>query len=207
MLSLYLEGLMLGSVCAFFVGPVLFTLLDASLQDGFGAGARVALGIAASDAVAIGLVILGLGPVLTHPVGAQVLSGVGGLILLAFGVVLAMRADRVSTTRRASSRAGPFWAGFAVNFVNPFVFSFWVGAVGGVGASQGWTPAVLVPTFAGMVTTVLVTDLLKAAAASALSTHLTGPFLTGARRLSGLLLAIAGIVLLARTLFFSVSEL
>jgi hypothetical protein len=46
-----------------------------------------------------------------------------------------------------------------------------------------------------MVTTILLTDLLKASAASALSRHLTGPVLAHARRVSGLLLLVAGLAL------------
>jgi len=200
MLGLYIEGLLLGLVCALFVGPVLFTLLDASMQDGLGAGVRVALGIALSDVVAIALVIAGLGPVLTHPIGAQVLGILGGLILLTFGLALALRAHTVVAQPTARTIKWPFWAGFAVNFVNPFVFSFWVGAVGGVGARHGWTVDVMGVVFGGMVTTILVTDLLKAAAASALSTHLSGPWLVRARRLAGVLLSATGIGLLLRPL-------
>ena len=97
MLGLYLEGILLGGICAFFVGPVLFTLLDASLQGGFQAGARVALGIALSDVVAIALVIAGLGPILTHPAGAQALGLAGGLILLCFGGALAWQANALAS--------------------------------------------------------------------------------------------------------------
>ncbi|HCH66532.1 MAG: hypothetical protein CL927_18010 [Deltaproteobacteria bacterium] len=203
--ALYIEGLLLGVVCASFVGPVLFTLLDASLQGGFRAGARVALGIAVSDAVAIALILAGLGPVLTHPVGAQALSVVGGLVLLAFGAVLFARAH--PAPRAASAyRDRPFWAGFVVNFVNPFVFGFWVGAAGGIGARHDWSPAAMVPVFGGMLTTIFVTDLLKAAAASRLSRHLNGPFMTLARRVSGLMLAIAGLALLLRPFLLPVLE-
>ncbi len=201
MLGLYIEGVLLGIVCAFFVGPVLFTLLDASLQGGFVAGAKVALGIAVSDVVAIALVVAGLGPVLTHPLGEKVLGIVGGLILLGFGAVLALKADRIDAGAAPKKVGWPFWAGFAVNFVNPFVFSFWVGAVGGVGTSHGWTTDIMVPTFGGMVTTILGTDLLKAGAASALSKHLTGTVLTRARRISGALLVLAGLGLLFRPLY------
>ena len=200
MLGLYFEGILLGGVCAFFVGPVLFTLIDASLQDGFRTGARVALGIALSDAVAIALVIAGLGPILTHPTGACMLGLGGGMILMGFGGALAWRANQIAPPSAGRPTSRPFWTGFTVNFVNPFVFSFWVGAVGGVGTRHGWTSTALVPTFCGMLTTILATDLLKAAAASALSRHLTGPILTLARRVSGVLLLVAGLVLFVHSL-------
>ena len=47
-MHLFLEGLLFGVVPVFFVGPVLFTLIHASLQSGFSAGAMVATGIAVS---------------------------------------------------------------------------------------------------------------------------------------------------------------
>jgi len=206
-LSLFIEGVVLGIVPVFFVGPVLFTLLDASLQNGFRAGALVALGIAVSDVVAITLCAIGLGPVLTDPTGQLVLELVGGVILLGFGAVLAIRATHVDNSGQGIPVAHPFLAGFLVNFVNPFVFSFWVGVLGGLGGRQGWTPEVLVPMFGGMVTTILLTDIAKAAAASRLSRHLSGPVLTWARRVSGLLLITAGTLLLLRRLASPLVEL
>ncbi len=200
MVSLFIEGIVLGIVPVFFVGPVLFTLLDTSLQSGFRAGARVALGIAASDVVAITLCAVGLGPILTDPSGQLALELIGGLILFGFGTTLALRATHVSREGRVKPVASPFLAGFLINFVNPFVFSFWVGVLGGLGAERGWTLEVLVPMFGGMVTTILVTDLAKAAVASRLKRHLSGPLLTWARRFSGLLLIGAGTILLTRRL-------
>ena len=200
-MGLFLEGLAWGVGPVFFVGPVLFTLLDASLQGGFRAGARVALGIAVSDVVAIALCALGLGPVLTHPMGEQVLGVVGGVILAGFGLALALKAHQVDTGGDRKAVAWPFWAGFAVNFVNPFVFSFWVAMLASVGTRHGWSAGVFIPVFGGMVSVILATDLLKAGAASALSRHLTGPVLVWARRVSGGLLVLAGLGVLLRPLY------
>src|SRR5690606_12348194 len=80
----YLEGLLFGVVPVFFVGPVLFTLLRASLRDGTRAGMRVAVGIALSDVVCVAICLLGLSRVFTSPTGEQVLQVGGGLIMLLF---------------------------------------------------------------------------------------------------------------------------
>lgn len=197
-MRLFAEGLLMGLVPACFVGPVLFTLLAASLESGFLAGAQVAFGIAMSDVVALGMCRAGLGPLLTQPWGQWSLELAGGLILLAFGVVMAARAGRSATPAGGRSLPGSrFAAGFAVNFFNPFVFTFWIGALGGLGARADLAPGTLIPFFAGMVTTILLTDLAKAAAASTLQHHLSGTALTWARRVSGVLLAGAGAWLLA----------
>ena len=198
-MSLFLEGLLLGVVPVFFVGPVLFTLLGASLEQGFGAGARVALGIAASDVVAIAVCAAGLGPILTLPTGQQVLHIAGGIILIGFGAAMVHSAAAPpSSVKKGTGRH--FLTGFVVNFVNPFVFTFWIGALGGVQARHGLGVDVLVPLFGGMVATILVTDLLKAALAGALMEKLGSAGLIWARRISGGLLAGAGIWLLVTAL-------
>lgn len=191
----------MGVVPAFFVGPVLFTLLAASLDEGFGAGAQVAAGIAVSDVVAVAVCAAGLGPILTRPWGQWALQVAGGVILAGFGAALVATARRAAAPPASRARAGPgrhFAAGFVVNFVNPFVFTFWIGALGGLGARSDLLPGSVAAFFGGMITTILVTDLLKAWAAGALQRHLSGPVLVGARRASGVLLAGAGLFLLGQ---------
>ncbi len=196
-LVLFVQGLGAGVVCIFFVGPVLFTLLAAAVDGGFGAAARVALGIAASDAVAVALVALGLGPVLAQPSWQPALQLASGVIIGGFGAVMLGTAGRARVSTDPAPRGrGRFAAGFLVNFVNPFVLTFWVGAVGGVGVQHGLSAGVLVPFFGGMIATILLSDLAKAALAAALQRHLTGPALTWARRASGALLLAAGVGLI-----------
>jgi threonine/homoserine/homoserine lactone efflux protein len=200
-MQLYLEGLLMGVVPAFFVGPVLFTLLAAALDEGFAAGAQVAVGIAVSDVVAVAVCSAGLGPLLTQPWGQWALQVAGGVILAGFGAVLvatARRAADPSVPRRRAGAGRHVAAGFLVNFVNPFVFTFWIGALGGLGARADLQPASVAAFFGGMITTILATDLLKAWAAGALQRHLSGPILVGARRASGVLLAGAGLFLLGQ---------
>lgn len=198
-MTLFLEGLAAGFMAVFFVGPVLFTLLNAALDEGFVAGVLVAAGVAVSDILAIALCASALGPVLAAPAGQWWLQVVGGLILAGFGSLMAVGAGRAAPTDAPARSVGRghFLAGFLVNFVNPFVFTFWIGAIGGVGARHGLTTGVLVPFFGGMVTTIFATDVAKAWAAGALKAHLNGAALVLARRLVGALLAVAGVALLA----------
>lgn len=202
-LSLYLEGLIFGIVPVFFVGPVIFTLLDASLRGGFAAGAVVAIGIAVSDVCAIALCALGLGPILSQPWGQWALQLAGGIILIAFGAVM-LRGRRpvideaALRARGGASGLGLFARGFLVNFVNPFVFTFWIGAIGGVGERHGYTFWPLATFFAGVMTMILGTDVAKAALAGSLRERLTGRAGVWAPRVSGLALALFGASLLFR---------
>lgn len=191
---MFFEGLVAGLVPALFVGPVLFTLMSASLESGFQAGLQVALGIAVSDVIAVVICALGIGVWSGAPLGQWVLHLLAGLILTGFGTALAL--SRASETDPAVPR--PAWrswwlAGFLVNFVNPFVFTFWVGALGAldVRAGLGWD--VVVPFFGGMIATIFLTDVCKAAFASRLESLLAGHTLRWIRRISGGLLAAGGI--------------
>lgn len=200
-MSIYLEGLVFGVVPVFFVGPVAFTLLHASLRGGFGAGALVALGIAVSDVCAIALCALGLGPLLTEPWGHWVLQIVGGLILLAFGVLMTrsrpLALEQAPESERDLARGlGLFGRGFVVNFVNPFVFTFWIGAIGGVIERHGYGAGSLLPFFGGVMTMILGTDLLKAWLAEALRHYAGGALGVWVPRLAGLALAGFGLYLL-----------
>lgn len=199
----FLEGLLAGVVPVFFVGPVLFTLLNAALEDGLAAGLQVAVGVALSDAVAIALCASVMGPVLTGERGQWILQLVGGAILLAFGVAMTIRGGRqpdTDTAARSRHRRNPLLAGFVINFLNPFVFTFWVGALGALGARHPLTPSVLLPFFGGMVTTIFVTDCAKAWAAGTVQRRLGSRAIGWVRQGSGALLALGGAALLAHGL-------
>ncbi len=200
---LFVEGLLAGVVPVFLVGPVLFTLLNAALEDGLAAGLQVAVGVALSDIAAIALCASALGPFLVADAGQRGLQLAGGVILLGFGVAMAVRGGRPPEPpgrRRRRRIASPFVAGFVINFVNPFVFAFWVGCLGALGARHPLTPSVLVPFFAGMVTTIFVTDCAKAWAAGAVLHRLDSRAIGWVRRGSGVLLALGGSLLLVRAL-------
>lgn len=201
-LSIYLEGVVFGVVPVFFIGPVLFTLVNASLRDGFGAGALVAAGIAVSDVVAVALCAVGVGTLLAASWGQWALAIAGGAILVGFGAVMTFGKP---AARRSSKQkfqgAWHFAAGFLVNFVNPFVFAFWIGALGVVSARHGFDARTIALFFGGTITTILVTDLLKARLAAALERHLSGPALRVGQRVSGVLLGGSGIYLLGSALW------
>lgn len=205
LLSLYLEGLIFGIVPVFFVGPVIFTLLDASLRGGFRAGALCALGIALSDACAITLCAVGLGPILARPWGQWGLELAGAIILFGFGAAMIrgrrIEVDAPTIAEPGGARGlGSFARGFLVNFVNPFVFTFWIGAIAGVSERSGHSAAALGWFFAGVMTMILGTDLVKAGLAGALRPRLAGRAGVWAPRISGLALALFGAGLLVRAL-------
>ena len=75
-----------------------------------------------------------------------------------------------------------------------------MGSLGALGARHPLTPAVLVPFFGGMVTTIFVTDCVKAWAAGAVQRRLGSRALGWVRQGSGFVLALGGTVLLVQGL-------
>ncbi len=107
-------------------GPLQAIVITSTLQRGFGAGWRVAMGPLITDAPIIALSIAVLS---TLPGGA--LDGMaiaGGAVLIALGVwsVRTERAD-ASEHETAAGRAD-LWRGAAVNLLNPHPWIFWLGA-------------------------------------------------------------------------------
>ena len=59
-MEIILNGIISGLVLALLVGPVFFTILQTSIERGFGSGALVAIGVSLSDAFYITLTYLGV---------------------------------------------------------------------------------------------------------------------------------------------------
>ncbi len=196
----FLEGYALGLALIVLIGPVLFVLLQSTLERGRAPGFAVALGILVSDILAVLLLSLGAAQLLSQPEAQSWLGIAGGLMLLSFGLLYLLRAPaRAAPEQRglgARSLAGFFAKGFLVNFVNPFVFLVWLGiiaagtSVHGDGAELAWF---LTGTIAGIFTL----DSLKVLLADRLRPLLEPAALRVAFRLSGVLLLAFGARLLA----------
>ncbi len=198
-MQLFLEGLLLGAPAILFVGPVLFTLLQASIRHDFRAGFAVASGIAFSDVVCITLSYLGVAQFLTRPNNQKVLSVVGGIILISFGVSsLLYRRQEAKAKLKGRQFATLFGQGFLVNFANPVVFTYWIGALGLVASRHKLTPMNVTLVFAGAVTTIYVTDTLKALFANRLKHYVQSAALMWLNRIMGLCFFGAGIYLFWR---------
>ncbi len=172
----FLEGLLFGLATAVLLGPVFFTLLKAALDHGAVGGIAVALGIFASDVVAVVLVVSGTSVVLHDRVDMAWVALVGGLLLGGMGVLYILRPKvKVDGQARLRRRTvlGLFGSGFLVNFVNPFVFAIWFGLV--LHATEAHGPGIGLWTFlSGTLAGILLTDLLKAMLAPRLE-HLLAP--------------------------------
>lgn len=129
----FLHGLLAGLAMIIFIGPVLFTLLQAGLKYGFKGGMAVALGIIVSDIIAVVICYYGAIPFFKDGYNQFWIAIGGGILLMAMGVKYLWKpnyfqGDGMGLGARDFSNL--FSKGFLVNFVNPFVFLVWIGLIG-----------------------------------------------------------------------------
>ena len=125
-----ITGALLGLSTLLFIGPVFFYLLKSSLEDGFKAGFSVAVGIIVGDIICVLLALYGFGSFFEQQEIQRTFTGVGGLLLLLFGIkyLLKPRVNNLHTDKiKGNSLFKYFVNGFLINFVNPFVFAVWFG--------------------------------------------------------------------------------
>jgi len=186
-LEYYLEGLVLGIPMFFFVGPVLFTLLQGSIHYGFRTGFAVAVGITVSDIVCITITYFGVSQLLNRPAEQTTIGIIGGLILLTFGISALTKPPPQMEAKELSK--GHFLVmcvkGFAVNGINPFVFAVWIGVMGLVTSRHGFDPQKVTIVFSGILTVIFGTDTLKAWLAHSIKQRLTPNFFKWFSRVSG----------------------
>lgn len=224
--TMLFQGVLLGFSLSFMVGPLLFAIMQASLERGFRAGLALASGIWTSDALYILLVYRGVDALtaLTALPNFRTWAGLaGGLVLMAFGLgtLLSRKvpapdapttADRVLDVLDGVEPPGVehnwmrwglpgYWLrGFLLNTINPFTVFFWIGIASAVIVPNQWVPVETLTFFSGMLLTLVITDILKAYAAKRLRHFLTTVHTRWVQRSIGLVLLVFGIVLILRVL-------
>src|SRR6478736_2381031 len=80
------QGIKLGVVLAFLIGPVFFTIIQTSIERGFWNGVGVALGVSFSDAISIVVCYLGASQILNNKELQVYLAYGGGTLIIFFGL-------------------------------------------------------------------------------------------------------------------------
>ena len=197
-MEIILNGVISGIVLALLVGPVFFTIIQTSIERGFGSGALVAVGVSLSDAFYITLTYLGVYRLFDNGTFREYLAYFGGVVLLTFGIyylfVKSRKTDGIDAEKVQVNKPWKLIAkGFIINGLSPMVLIFWLGTVGLATTKFGYaTPQKAIPYFASIVSTVLLTDIIKAKAADKLRRLLTPRFIRNLNILLGFVLLIFG---------------
>lgn len=124
-----LEGLFLGFASLLLVGPVVFVLINASVQNGIKSGIAVALGIIFGDIIYTIACYQSLAFIIKNEAFLTISSYVGFIILFSLGVLYAFKKQVVFEQKDyqlPKNYLSNFLKGFSVNFINPFVLSVWL---------------------------------------------------------------------------------
>ena len=203
-----ISGLTLGSILALSVGPVIFTIIKQSLNNGHTGGFSFVAGVWASDIV---LVVISnafsslVAELLVYKnvigyIGSAFLIGMGVFYLFFKKVTLRTDADGNSLRFRKRDIAKIFSSGFFINTLNPSVFIFWLGTATAF-AKHSFAQRLLI--FAICLSVNIIADVFKVLLAGKLRNRLTLHNISVINKVSGVILAGFGIALLYGTYFLS----
>lgn len=196
-----LEGISMGLLLSAMIGPVFFTLIQSSLENGFRYAAMVALGILTSDTLYVILTFFGVKFLAEATYFESVLGYVGGAILIGFGISYLVKKQTttpeasVEEVRRVKKRSA-FLKGFSINGINPFVLLFWISIASLVHLKEDFGTLEVWLYYTGIMVTVFIIDLTKAYIAKRLAQFVTPKFMFWLNKAVGLAMIGFGIRLI-----------
>src|SRR5688572_28104690 len=197
-----LEGLALGFILTLSVGPVIFTIIKQSLNNGKEGGLSFVAGVWLSDIL---LVVLSnafsewVTAVLEYK---QAIGYVGSAFLIAMGayyvffkkVRLRSETEGVTTRFRKRDFAKLCLSGFAINTLNPSVIFFWLINATAFAATHSWEQRIII--FSICIGVNIAADIAKVAMAGKLRDRLNFRNMTIINKLSGTILIGFGLALI-----------
>jgi threonine/homoserine/homoserine lactone efflux protein len=106
-------------------GPTLVATVNSSLKSGWTAGPKVAVGHALVELFVFLLIVLGLAEAAQQY--SHFIAELGGLALIAFGLLTVKGSKRATLTAPASNTAqNPYLAGVLTSAANPYFWIWWL---------------------------------------------------------------------------------
>lgn len=198
MIDAVLDGIKFGIVLSLLIGPVFFTILQASIERGFWIGVLVAVGVSLSDILYVIVAYYGLSSVVDNPAVRIYMGYGGGLILFGFGAYYLLYKSRLNNVSnpgaiREKSLLMYIGKGFLINAMSPMVPLFWIGTVSIATIDLGYSASLpFTLFFSGVLGTVLATDIGKAYLSGKLRDLITHRSLTIMNVVVGLALMVFG---------------
>ncbi len=196
MVFAFTKGLLFGMGLMLAMGPVFFTIIQTSLQRGFRTAILVATGVILSDTFYVALASFGLSQFLDSEEFKLSLAIGGGAIMFGYGLVLFFRKteSRGFTDVSWNGNALKYLVkGWLINFLNPFVFVFWIGVAGLAHVDYGSVHLDKIAFFSGIIAMVYTSDILKSYLANQLRSVVTTSLISKFNKALGIFLIASGI--------------
>ena len=202
-----LKGLAMGLLLVISVGPVIFTVIKQSINNGRAGGFSFVIGVWISDFLLVVLSNL-FSELVTTLLDFKVQIGIAGsAFLISMGVYYIFfkkvhfhPEDLALPPLKSSDHAKIAIQGFLLNTLNPAVMAFWLTAATAIAVSHSIRDRIII--FATALILNMSADIVKVSVAGKLSKKLTIKNIRLINKISGLILAIFGTVLLFGVLFF-----
>lgn len=202
MINEYLNAVLLGFGLAFMVGPVFFVLLETSVVKGIRAAIVFDFGVILSDTLFIITAYYGSKTILFKLKDDPRLFLIGGIILIFYGLytVFYKRTKKTVTDKELvvvenNNYLGLFLKGLFLNSINIGVLAFWLTIVIAISSGLQMNESKIFNYFVVVISTFLVTDLVKITAAKQLKKQLTPLVLRKIRQTIGVFFIIFGVIL------------
>ena len=198
------NGILLGLALSILVGPLLFALIQVSIEQGIKAGIWVALGIWLSDTlflVGIGLSINQISELIISPLFRPIVGILGGFVLIVIGVGMFISKPTTIDAPHfelISSRWKLGLNGFLINTINPFTVIFWTSVITSFLVEETLYSMNSLLFFGGILGVIILTDSLKVVRAEQMSKKLKPIHIAMMRKISGMALFLFGITMITR---------
>lgn len=202
-----ISGLTLGCILALSVGPVIFTVIKQSLNNGHTGGFSFVTGVWLSDIVLVFISNAFSAFVAGLMVYKSIIGYLGSTFLVAVGIYylffkkVTLRTDAEGNALKFRKRdmAKIFSSGFILNTLNPSIFLFWLGTAS---AFSKFTFNERLLTFSVCLAVNIAADILKVMLAGKLRNKLTLHNISLINRISGIILVGFGLALFYASFFY-----
>lgn len=200
-----LKGIAMGLLLVISVGPVIFTIIKQSINNGKGGGFSFVIGVWVSDFLLVVLSNL-FSELVTTVMDFKMQIGIAGSIfLMGMGIFyiffkkVHIHPEDVSMPLKTSDHAKIVLQGFLLNTLNPAVIAFWLTAATAIAVSHSVRDRIII--FATALILNMSADVAKVTLAGKLRKKLTVKNIRLINKISGLILVVFGSVLLFGVLF------
>lgn len=201
-----LKGVAMGLLLVISVGPVVFTVIKQSINNGKAGGFSFVAGVWISDFILIILSNL-FSELVTMILDFKMQIGIIGSVFLAamglyyiFFKKVHIHPEEITIPLKGSEHARIALQGFLLNTLNPAVIAFWLTTATAIAVSHSIRDRIII--FATALIFNITADILKVKLAGRLRKKLTVKNIRLVNKISGIILLIFGTVLLFGVLIF-----